>query len=79
LGQITGHLWQHFLVHFAGSWAQMSWLELALSLCPVTPFVPTHFYFVAHVPFAHSSAVTETFPPVCHGARLRATIVLSVH
>ena len=29
VGQITGHLWHHF----AGSWAHMSWLELALSLC----------------------------------------------
>jgi hypothetical protein len=29
VGQITGHLWHHY----AGFWASIRWLELALSLC----------------------------------------------
>ena len=58
VGQITGHLWHHF----AGSWAHMSWLELALSLCLCHTLSLTHLHS-AHVTFlALVTAVTVTFP-----------------
>ena len=70
MGQITGHLWHHF----AGSWAHMPWLELALSLC-LRHTLPLCLRTCTLHPslFALVTAyVTETVP-LCCGARACAT------
>ena len=66
VGQITGHLWHHF----AGSWAHMSWLELALSLCLCHTLSLTHS-LCTHRSSHYVTAVTETFPLLPWCARTR--------